>query len=639
LYELSDAALPNRYGKNLWHVAGVLIAGALILAGCANPIPPGGGPRDTTPPSVVESRPSAGDVNVDQGVDVEIAFSEYIERGSFGQALTVTPALDGQAPEVDHDGRSVTISFPEPLRDNTTYIITLDTNLRDVRGVELDAPITIAFSTGPTINRGQLSGRVLQADTGAPQEGIDIYAYALDAPGGLDSTAVDTTVADSASLVSPPSPNAIALPDSLPERPAYRTQTGPDGQFQFDYLNEQPYYVIALADANRNRQPDASEAFAVPPQPALVADSTGTSPPQPWVATLRDTIPPRPIRVQSNTRRRHAVRFDVPVQLLDRTPSRWALLDSVREADISVGAVYQRGSDRRLVYLRTPPLNATPHRLVLPPRTVADSSGNAVPTDTLRFTPSEVADTLRTRFVQFTPTGLSPDTNDVYTLLPDEPPGVRLNEPVDSTRLRSIITARDSVGNTRTFTLSTRDGTTYRLRFSPPLAPTERADVQVDGASLARPDTTFARMFRRIANRQLGAVGGTVTLDAPAADSTGERPTLTDSTQADHAATDTTRALPAPIVVEVLMDGPQPRVPPRQTVTDSTGSFLFTQLPEGSYRFRAFLDVNQNGEWDGGEILPYHPAEPITWSEGTISNRPRWDNILEAPLRLASPPK
>jgi hypothetical protein len=643
-----DAVVPTAdRGSGLPSIGWLVLTALLVWTGCANPLPPGGGPRDTTPPSIVEARPAEGTVNVEQDVAVEIAFSEYIERGSFSQALSIAPALDGQAPEVDHDGRSVTITFPEPLRDNTTYILTLDTNLRDARGVELNAPITLAFSTGPTINRGRLSGRVLQADTGTPQEGIDVYAYALgdDAGAPADSLAADTARTGRAAtdtLRTPPPPSAVAPPDSLPERPAYRTQTDSDGQFQFDYLREQPYYVIALADGNRNRQPDASETYAVPPDPVRVADSTGTSPARAWIATLRDTIPPEPVRVQSRSARRHAVRFDTPVRLLDRTPTRWALRDSVQDSAVAVDAVYQRANEPRLVLLRTAPLSPTPHRLILPDQAVADSVGNAVGSDTLRFTPADVADTLQTRFVRFTPASLAPDTNDVYTLLPGEPPGVRLNEPIDSTRLRAIVTARDSVGTARPFTLTTRDGTTYRVQFTPPLAPAERVDVQVGGAPLARTDTTFTRLFRRIPNRQLGSVGGTVTLPPSPTDSAANHSSPTDSLRAgpappDTASTDSPPSRSAPIVVELRMQGDPPRVASRQTVADSTGFFLFAQLPEGTYRFRAFLDLNRNGQWDGGQLIPFMPAEPITWSEGTIDNRPRWENILESPLQLARP--
>jgi hypothetical protein len=601
----------------------VFLAFALVLAGCANPVPPGGGPRDTTPPSIVESTPSEAAVNVDLDASVDIAFSEYIERGSFEQALTITPRPDGEL-EIDFDGRSVSIEFPEALRDNTTYILTLDTNLQDTRGVSLEEPITLAFSTGPTIDRGQISGRVVQADDGAPQEGIDVYAYILD-----DSTDAGST----------------APIDSLPSRPAYRTQTGSDGAFRFDYLKEQPYFVIALTDNNRNRQPDPAEAFAPPPQQAVVADSTGATIPRPWVAARPDTLPPRFVRIQSRSRRRHALRFDAPVQLLNRTPDRWQLQDSVRDASVPIGAVYQRAGSRSLVVLRTPPLNPTPHRLILPAETVADSSENTVDTDTLRFTPVDEPDTLQTRFVRFVPQGLAPDSAGVYTLLPDERPGVRLNEPIDSTRLRTVITAQDSLGAARNFTLSTADGTTYRLHFTPAPRSTERVDVQVGGPPLARTDTTFTRMFRRISNRQLGSLSGTVALsNLPRPDTTASNtpasnpPADTLSARAPANTADTLASPPLIVELYATTATAAARATPRSATADSTGRFVFPQLPEGTFRFRAFLDVNGNGTWDSGWLVPYQAPEPITWSEGTIDSRPRWENVLESPLRIPRPP-
>ena len=578
------------------------LALSLLLIGCANPVAPGGGPRDTTPPRIVRSVPDDGAVNVDRR-SIEIAFSEYVDRGSFEQAVSVTPAFESPL-EIDFGGRGATVRFPEPLRENTTYILTLDKNLTDVRNVSLDAPITIAFATGPTINRGQLAGRVVAAETGGAQEGLDIYAYALS-----DSTT-----------------NAPSPPDSLPPRPAYRTQTDSEGRFQFEYLQEQPYYVVALADANRNRQPDPLEAYAVPPRPALVADSAGTEPDQPWVATVRDPLAPTPVRVQSRSQRRHAVRFDEPVRLLNRTPAHWQLYDSLGARSMRVGTVYRRPVAPNLVVLRTEPLAATPHRLIVPDSAVVDSSGNANRADTLRFTPVEAADTLRTRFVRFMPDNLTADTTGVYPLLPDETPGVRFNEPVDSTRLRALISARDTAGTARPFTVSTSDGTTYTLHFDPPLRPDDHVQVRVDGPSLSRPDTLITRTFRRISNRQLGTVSGTVAFaDTVASDSTA-------------AGSPSTATAPGPdtppIVVELFAANPPSRATPRQTTASAKGTFAFPQLPEGEYRFRAFLDRNRNGRWDGGQIIPFRAAEPITWSDGTISNRPRWDNVLETPLRL-----
>ena len=552
-----------------------------LFLSCANPIPPSGGPRDETPPSVRQSQPTDGAVNVDRE-SVVITFSEYIDRGSFAQALTVTPQFEREL-EIDWGGREVEIEFPAALRDTTTYILTLDTNLRDNHGVQLNAPITIAFATGPTINRGRISGTVRGAPNGAGQEGVDVYAYA-----------------------------ARAVPDSLPEQPDYRTQTGQDGTFTFEYLREQPYFVIALRDNNRNRRPDPAEAFAAPPTPLVSADSQATTGPAPWILAATDTIPPTLNRVQPLSDRRVALRFNEPVRLADEMPDSWMLRDSVRSERIPIEARYQRPGEGTALRLRTGPMRPTVHRLMLPAGAVVDTAGNALPADTARFVALSESDTLQTRFRAFTPTGLTPDTTGLYTLWPDDTPGVRFNQPVDTSALRNRLTALQPDTTARPFALSSPDGLTYQLAFTPPLDAGQTLTLRLDGALIDRPDTTFSRRLQRLPDRMRGSLSGAIAW-------------------ADTSAADTSAA--APFVVEVIMTGSE-RFTPQRIEADTSGAFTFTDLPEGTFRFRAFADRDGDGRWDPGQLLPYRPPEPLVWSAGTIDNRPRWDNVLEDTLRI-----
>lgn len=550
-----------------------------LLAACANPVPPSGGPRDETPPSVVNSHPADGAVNVDRQ-SVSIEFSEYLERGSVAEALSVTPPFEREV-DVDWDGRDVEVTFPEALRDSTTYIITFDTNLRDAHGVQLNSPLTIAFSTGPTINQGTLSGTVRGIAEGQGQEGVDVYAY-----------------------------EAHTVPETLPDRPLYRTQTSEDGTFAFEYLSEQPYYVIALRDNNRNRQPDPLEPYAAPPRPLISADSQSAPVEIPWVLAQRDTIPPALTRVQPRSQRRLSLRFNEPVRLIHRSPDRWALRDSVRDRRIPIEALYQRPGQAATIDLRTASMRANVHRLVVPSPAVADTAGNALPPDTTRFVASSESDTLQTRFRAFTPTGLSPDTTGLYTLWPHETPGVRFNQSVDTTALRSALTVQSPDGASRPFALTSTDGTTYHLAFTPPLGAGQTVQLSLNGQPMNRPDTIFTRRVQRLPDRERGALSGAIA-------------------QPDSA--DTTAA--SPFIAEVFMVN-SARFAPRSTPADTSGHFTFTDLPEGTYRFRAYLDRNDNERWDAGQLLPYRPPEPVTWSSGTIDNRPRWDNVLEDPLRI-----
>ena len=241
---------------------------ATLWAACATPLPPEGGPPDDTAPHIVESIPAGGATNVSEA-SLRIVFSEHINETSFRRALSIIPEPE-TPPELDWRGPRVDIRLADPLRDSTTYVFTLDTGLRDLRGIALAAPVTLAFSTGPILNAGILTGRVVQSHDGAPASGIDVLAYA----------AHDNTP-----------------PDSLPVRPAYRTQTDPDGVFRFEYMTERQWFVAALEDANYNARPDPGESFAPPPVPVLLADTVQATLEIPWMLTRIDTMRSDSLRV------------------------------------------------------------------------------------------------------------------------------------------------------------------------------------------------------------------------------------------------------------------------------------------------------------------------------------------------------
>ena len=546
-----------------------------LLAGCADPRLPTGGPPDKIPPALETTVPEPETVNFTD-TSVRLTFSEYVDQASFTRAFSMTPEPEGRL-RFKWRKRRVEIRFPETLRENTTYVLTIDNNLRDAHGVALSKPIIFAFSTGPVINKGRLSGRVLEPGQGNGAAGFDVFAYAL---------------ADSATL------------DSLPERPAYRTQTGDNGRFAFSYLNEQPYFVLALQDRNRNQRPDANEPFAVPPLPAIAAeeDTTRAAETPPWLVANRDTIAPTVQRVRPRSSRRLIVRFSEAIQLTNRAPEGWLLVDSLSGRPVAIEEVYLFADDPRQVYLRTDSLAETPHRL-RSDTAVTDSSDNPVRADTLGFTPTTTADTLRLRFLGFWPDAAA----DPLVLPPTAAPGLRFNEPMPPTRLAEIVTAQDSTGQPLAFDAATADGTTYHLRFTPALAPGQRAEVRIDGRQAGGVDTVYTRAFQRIAERDLGSLSGIAATD------------------------DTSGAL----VIELYAtDAPTAPSPYAFINPDSTGAFSFGDLPEGPYRFRLFLDRNGNGRWDGGQILPYQPAEPVVWNTESATVRPRWDSALSDTLRI-----
>lgn len=549
---------------------GLLLA---LLASCAVPQPPQGGPQDQTPPAFATTEPAAGAVNIATQT-LRLTFSEYVDQGSFQRAFSLTPEPE-RPPTFRWNGKRVEVRFAQPLRTNTTYILTLDTGLRDAHGVSLREPLTLAFSTGPTINRGQLSGQVRDAETGRGVAGMEVFAYLC--------------------------PDSLA-PATLPERPDYRTQTDASGQFRLAYLAEAPFFVLAVQDRNRNRRPDAGEAVAVPPLPVLQADTVQAATLRPWLAAVQDTLPPTLRQVQALSSRRLVLRFDDPVRLARVTPDGWLLEDSVAAQPVPIRALYTLPDSPREVYVLTDSLRAGVHRLT--PSGIVDSTGNALRASATRFTAPATPDTLRVRFLRFLPDpapGQPPAER--IRLAPADALGVRFNQAVAPEQLARVVAVQDSLGQSRTFTLHTDDGSGYRLDLVPPLVAGQGVRIHVSNRALGFSDTTFTRTYERLTPRQLGELGGVV-----AASDTGQ------------------------VVVE-LYATPSRRL--LQTVSlAQPGRFLFRDLPEGTYRLRAYLDRNASARWDGGRATPWQAAEPLAWSADTLRVRPRWENTLPDTLRI-----
>lgn len=87
--------------------------------GCANIVPPSGGPRDSLPPVMVRAEPADSTTNF-KGEVIRLHFDEYIDLQNVGQNLLFTPLME-TTPMVEVKLRTITIKLRDPLEENTTY--------------------------------------------------------------------------------------------------------------------------------------------------------------------------------------------------------------------------------------------------------------------------------------------------------------------------------------------------------------------------------------------------------------------------------------------------------------------------------------------------------------------------------------
>ena len=136
----------------------IFIFWVLFIYSCAAIQAPSGGPRDETPPELIESLPKNGTVFFPGG-RVELVFTEYLAENTISNAITIMPRMN-EDPELIYKGRRVFVEFPNNLTNDQTYIVSINRTLKDEHGVFLKKGLQVAYSTGSKINNGSIEGTI-----------------------------------------------------------------------------------------------------------------------------------------------------------------------------------------------------------------------------------------------------------------------------------------------------------------------------------------------------------------------------------------------------------------------------------------------------------------------------------------------
>jgi hypothetical protein len=247
------------------HLAAITL---LILAACANPVAPTGGPRDTDPPIILRSDPENGSVNFDAG-EIRLTFDEFVQVRGLSQQFLSSPPFQ-KVPQTRLRGKTLSIQLDEELRDNTTYTLFFGNAIADFNEGNSIPNYRFIFSTGPVLDSMELKGRVINAKTMDPEKEVFVMLY-------------------------------DDYRDSIPllERPYYISRTNDKGDFTFTNLRNMPYKIFALRDVNANLiydQPNEEIAFMselVHPVAPAKPRKTDTSP-------AIDTLMPEGTHIHEN---------------------------------------------------------------------------------------------------------------------------------------------------------------------------------------------------------------------------------------------------------------------------------------------------------------------------------------------------
>jgi len=209
-----------------------IIAGLFIAPGCAKVGSPTGGPKDITPPKIVESKPGNYSTNF-SSKRIEITFDEFVQLKNIYNELIISPPLK-ERPENKLKGKSLVVDLNNELKENTTYTLNFGNAIADNNEGNVLANFEFVISTGDYVDSLSVTGKLVNAFNLKPEKDpVFIMLHEN-------------------------------LKDSAPyfEIPSYIGKTNKDGAFAINNIKADTFRIFALKDANLNLLFDANEKIA-----------------------------------------------------------------------------------------------------------------------------------------------------------------------------------------------------------------------------------------------------------------------------------------------------------------------------------------------------------------------------------------
>jgi hypothetical protein len=545
----------------------VFIGLVLTMFQCANQQGPSGGPPDKTPPRIVETYPKPGTTHFHDN-RLNFSFSKYIQRRSLQESFFISPSLGVLS--FDWSGKDVEVTFSDSLKPNTTYIVTLGTDLVDRRGNRLVEAFSLPFSTGDKFDSCSIAGIVMDDKP----VGVMVYAYQLN---GENPDTLNPTHSE----------------------PNFLTQTGKDGTFLLSYLPYGTFRLIAVRDEFKNLLYDVQtdQYGTTPSDIALTREAPAMKGIQ-FKLTKEDTATPFISSAKFLDRRHIVLRLSEPVDISTAIAGNVSITDSntqtpVKVIDLSFGLppyneaqlVTDSLTDKKIYLVKL--------------HGFKDLSGNAMsmPTDKTEFTAGATPDTtLPSLEIKYPPSA-------AREVMIDDTIHIIFSEAVNARSFENGFMLKDSLAQKVAGALHW-----FRSRelFFIPQAPfvfgmaytlTMRLDSMIDFSGNRGKDSTLTWKFSSVEERSLSSISGTII----------------DEMKDGRGKTFITAS-------NLTRKGARAKT----VCIDSTGVFIIDQLFDGRYTLSAFRDADGNGTYTFGKPVPFEPAERFVNYPDTLKLRPRW---------------
>lgn len=286
-------------------VSGIILLSMMFSHSCANTTQaPTGGERDSIPPVVLRVSPENYSTNIRrEGTEISFTFDEYVNIKT-PQNIFLSPP-QAKPPKSKVKGKSVVVTFEEPLDSNMTYTLSLSDAIVDNNESNMFPGFTYVFSTGDIIDSMMVTGSVMDCSTLDPVKGVTVMLY--------------KDLSDSAVLLS---------------RPFAAIKTDDWGFFCIRNIADVPYRLYAVNDGNNNNiyNPDENELIAF--VDSVIRPS----------AVVNDSLPEVQKYDMKDTVSCLARKAEYEMRLFREKPSRQMIMKNVRVNDRTSYITFNAGN-------------------------------------------------------------------------------------------------------------------------------------------------------------------------------------------------------------------------------------------------------------------------------------------------------
>jgi hypothetical protein len=540
----------------------------ILLASCAGQMAPSGGPPDRTPPLIVGTIPDTNAVRVSTQ-EITIELSKYVERRSLEESVFFSPSVGDH--KFDWSGREVTIHFNEPLRPKTTYVVTIGTDVVDLREHNrMDSGFTLAFSTGDSIDRGRIRGRI---DDTRP-EGVMVFAYRL------NERDADTL-------------------NPAHTKPDFLMQSGQGGRFTLSNLPWGRYRVFAVRDEYKNLLYDREiDQIGMPRGDLVLAEARPEIDGVDFRLTREDTSRPFVTSAMATTRRTVEVRFSEPMDSLRLSEKAFSVQDTSNGQRLPLHLAYWKSAAPPTAWLLLGVALDSPATYRVQVRGISDRAGNPIQDSNASalFEGILRPDTLRPLIT------LGGLRDSARAVRPEDPLTVDFSEPIERAPFDQGVSLGDSLGHA--VACLKRWATPVKFLLQPKASLKSKAwyrlvivlDSVRSYGGFGYRDSLLEVRFQTLDMKTTGEIEGILSDPTPGGGGYQVSVESVDLSPKEEQS--------------ISLAGP--------------GQFVLSGLREGRYRLSGFQDTDKTGRYRYGSPFPFVPAERFAVSPDTLKVRARW---------------